>query len=139
GPLYVAPSSGGWAAFEVENNFDTVQEYELTCSRTGRVSSCYVDLEILVLDPYEKVTVPVYFTTSATAGTGTLTLRADGNVAWNTGYYNITVAQPAPPTMALVNHSADNWDRGDCLVLGAGEAALQCGDLLVAHGLPATR
>src|SRR5690606_26641792 len=115
-PLYVIPSSSGGTTFQVFNNFDTTQEYDLTCSRTGRVASCIVDMETIVLGPYESGSVPVYFTASASTGTGTLTLRADG-IAWNTGYYNVTVTAPGPPTVALANHSEDNWDRGDCLVL----------------------
>jgi RHS repeat-associated protein len=139
GPIYVAPSTGDQVTFDVLNNFDTPQEYELTCTKAGKVTSCSPEIGSIYLQPYQTLDVTVSFSVGAALGTGTVTLRADGNVAWNTGYYNVTVGSPGPPTVALANHSADNWDRGDCLVLGAGEAALQCGDLLVAHGLPATR
>lgn len=134
-PLYVIPSSSGGTSFEVYNNFDTTQEYDLTCSRTGQVASCLVDMETIVLGPHERGNVPVYFTASASTGTGTLTLRADG-IAWNTGYYNVTVTPPTPPGVALANYSADTWDRSQCLLAGAGEAAWRCGDLVVSHGLP---
>jgi hypothetical protein len=37
----------------------------------------------------------------------------------------------------LKNFNADNQDRSLCLTTGGGEAtAVQCGDLLVAHGMP---
>src|SRR5690606_27264087 len=98
-PLYVIPSSSGSTSFQVRNNFDTTQEYDLTCSRTGQVASCIVDRETIVRGPDETGTVPVYFAASASTGTGTLTLRADG-IAWNTGYYNVTATSPTPPGVA---------------------------------------
>jgi RHS repeat-associated protein len=49
-----------------------------------------------------------------------------------------TYSLPQPPTVTLPNHNGDNRDRSLCLTSGAGEAAAyQCGDLLIAHAMPA--
>jgi RHS repeat-associated protein len=54
--------------------------------------------------------------------------------------FTVTRVQPGAPTVTLHNHNGDHRARSLCLTVGAGEGAgLACGDLFVAHGLPAYR
>lgn len=53
--------------------------------------------------------------------------------------FTITRATNAP-IVTLVNHNRDNQDRALCLTLAAGDGtAVQCGDLLAFHAMPAFR
>jgi len=52
----------------------------------------------------------------------------------------ISRVQLGAPVVALVNHNRDNQDRSLCLTTPAGDAAaVQCGDLLAYHAMPAFR
>jgi len=90
------------------------------------------------LGPGESTTATVTYATGSSNGPGTLKLKvlyASNNA---TGIMNFTVAAPEAPTVVRRNRP-DQLERSLCLTTGAGEAAVQCGDLIVAHAMPAYR
>lgn len=77
--------------------------------------------------------------TGQTPGMGTLALTASG-AASDGGSAAITVVDNGTPAMSLDVASANPGaaiTRGQCVTIAAGDAAYECGDLRLAHGLPA--
>lgn len=74
-------------------------------------------------------------------GANTITAHICDNYGnCSTEPFTVTRVQQGPPTATRHNFNGDNQDRSLCLTVGAGQAAgLACGDLFVAHGLPAYR
>lgn len=122
--------------FIVKNNYTTSLTVTITCFGRVNVTCTGTDITQIVLAPGAQIDVDASYTVGS-AGTGRLVLKAVSGGIQDTGYIFVPVANPAAPTVALRNHNGDNRDRSLCLTSGAGEAtAWQCGDLLVAHGLP---
>jgi hypothetical protein len=135
GPLYPeANTSGHQADFFVKNTRTITTTYTLTCGGTGSVSGCTPDQSSVTLSPQQTTDVSATYTTGS-AGSAIVVLRATGAAA-DTGYFNLTIVGPGAPGVALKNQNDNNKDRSACLVAGAGEAAWQCGDLLVSHSMP---
>ncbi len=135
GTLAVPANSGlNAVTFLVTNGSTGAATYSFACTAVG-VTCGTVDYASYSFDPNETIDVEVTFT--AGSQSGTVTLTASGP-ATDTGTYNITLTAPAAPTVTLRNQNGDNIDRSLCLTSSAGEsAAMQCGDLLVAHSTPA--
>jgi RHS repeat-associated protein len=134
--------SGLTAKYVVSNGFAyDVEVVNAVCSRTGSVSSCGSVTPTTVWLPsgaHDTVRV-TYATGSAGSGTVTLTVYHDaGSGSPKAGTQTITVSAVTAPGMALRNRP-DHLERSLCLTTSAGEATVQCGDLMVAHGLPAYR
>lgn len=130
-------NTGGYdETFFVKNNYTTSLTVTITCFGRVNVTCTGTDITQIVLAPGAQIDVLASYTVGA-AGPGRLVLKAASGGVQDTGYVFVPVANPAAPTIALRNHNGDNRDRSLCLTSGAGEAAAwQCGDLLVAHGLP---
>lgn len=134
-------SSSGEAGFEVHNLGGTTETVSLSCSVSGAVASCQVFPTSAHITASDYI-VPFFSFSTGDPGSGTVTLHASAATGSDDGWYDVTVEGPAlpegPPTVALRNHNGDTRNRSLCLTSGAGEAAAwQCGDLLVAHALPA--
>lgn len=131
-------SSGPWTVeFLVLNTSATKKTFTFSCSPTGGVSCVSVIPSSKALNPDQSWVVELTYNLGATGGQAGLLATASG--VSDDGYYIVTIA-PAPgaPAIALKNHNGDNVDRGLCLTTGGAEAsAIQCGDLLVAHAMPA--
>lgn len=134
GSVEVLANSGSHTAtFFVTNTSSTSGSYSLTCSAV-KVTCGTVNPSSVTVPANGTIDVDVSFTVGSRAGSVTLT--ASGS-ATDTGDYSVVLVSPVAPTVALRNQNGDNLDRGLCLTSGAGEAAaMQCGDLLVAHGTP---
>lgn len=91
-------TSGHTAIFQVWNKGSSVDEYEISCSRTAPVSSCSVSLSDISLDPGEKQSVTVTYSVGS-AGTGSITLTADGTGDDDSGMGSVYAA--GPPTITL--------------------------------------
>jgi RHS repeat-associated protein len=144
-PVFEAPGSvNRTATFVVENQYAyDVEVWNPTCTRTGRVTSCgTISPTSLYLASGQYATITVRYNVSSTTGAGTLTLTVvhdgAGGATQRAGTLSVTVQATGAPTLALRNRP-DQLERGLCLTTGAGPGALQCGDLLVAQGLPAYR
>ena len=132
GPLEPeANTSDHFAGFFVKNTQSVQYTYPISCGVHGSATSCEPDVEQVTLQPNQQTDVGVTYSTG-NPGSGSVVLRTIGD----TGYYNLTVTGPGAPGVALRNQNDNNRDRSACLVAGAGEAAWQCGDLLVGHALP---
>jgi len=136
GGTYQVPANSGphTLTFLVTNHGASTGSYTLSCSATGGVSCGTVSPAVLTLPGGITGDADVSFTVGPQGGFLTLTASGSGT---GSGKYLISIATTAAPSVALRNQNGDNWDRGLCLTTGAGEAAaVQCGDLLVAHGTP---
>jgi RHS repeat-associated protein len=144
-------SSGNMVTFSVANTSGDWEYYTLACAWTGLVTSCTPSVGYVNVGPNSSVNVSVSYATGTGPGTGAVTLTATSQIFYpcqdfecppeeDSGYYNVWVSAPPAnlaPIVALNRHNGSNFVRSRCLTLGAGEgAAIQCGDLLVAHGLP---
>lgn len=136
-PAYQANTGGYYAGFFVRNNYTVTVTYQITCFGTQTITCTGTDASQVTLGPGAQIDLGATFNVGAfTFKQGRIYLKATGPTQ-DSGYYNVLIADPGPPTVALRNHNGDNRDRSLCLTSGAGEAAAwQCGDLLVAHGLP---
>ncbi len=129
-------------------------EFQMCDNRTLNQASFWVRVNGVIKTssfsyvPGEGVDCP--FDVNALAATTTVALNIGSNsiqarICDNAGNctspsWTVYRVQQGPPTIALRNHNADNRDRGLCLTIGAGQAAgLACGDLFVAHSMPAYR
>ncbi len=133
-PQHPANTMGYSQIFVVKNTYSTPMTIELIC--LGRVNVTCTDLDVsnMTLGPGQQMNTAATYSVGA-AGTGRLVVQAVSHP--DSGYYVVPVVNGSPPSIALRNHNGDNRDRSLCLTSGAGEAAAwQCGDLLVAHGLP---
>lgn len=130
----VLANTGGYVAnFVVQNTGSGLASATLTCSTTGPLTCGTVNPASVALDPNESTDVTVTYSAGG-GGLGEVGLSSGSDYGW----YTIEVAAVGPPTVSLRNQNGDHFDRGLCLTSGAGEAAaMQCGDLLVAHGTPA--
>lgn len=99
----VAGTLGLQETFTVKNVGLYSDTYTLTCSTTGKVTCTNVSPGSVALGSNATQLVTVTYNTS-TAGSGVLTLRAQGaSDFWDTGSYNVTVTSaPPPPTVTLV-------------------------------------
>ncbi len=129
----LANTGGHVANFVVQNTGSSFASATLTCSTTGPLTCGTVDPASVALDPNESLDVTVTYSAGG-GGLGEVGLSSGSDYGW----YTVDVAAVGPPTVSFRNQNGDHLDRGLCLTSGAGEAAaMQCGDLLVAHGTPA--
>ncbi len=133
--IIVAPNtSGHLLEFMATNQGSTGGTWSFSCSRTGNVTCGTVVPTSRTLASGAGGEVAVTFNAQG-GGTGRITLTA--SPGGETGYVDVDVAEPGPPSVALRNHNRDNVDRSLCLTAGAGEsAAWSCGDLLITHPMP---
>ena len=136
GSLIVPPNtSGHQLEFIVVNGGSSGGTWSFACSRTGNVTCGTVTPGSATLAAGGGREVLGTFSAQG-GGTGRITLTA--SPGGETGWVNIDVAEPGPPTVTLHNHNRDNIDRSLCLTSGASDgAAWNCGDLTLAHAMPA--
>jgi hypothetical protein len=129
-------TSGYEESFVVKNTGSSSGTFTITCFGRVNVTCTGTDLTSVTLGPGASTDVTASYNVGG-VGTGRLVLQASGP-AQDTGWYSVPVMTAGAPVAALRHHNGDHRDRSLCLTAGAGEAAAaQCGDLLVAHGLPA--
>jgi RHS repeat-associated protein len=133
-PVEVLGNTSGYVAeFVVKNTGSSYASATLTCSTSGPLTCTGISQGSVSLDPNEELDISVTYSAGG-GGYGEVGLSSGTDYGW----YNVTVQAVGPPVVSLRNQNGDNLDRGLCLTSGAGEsAAMQCGDLLVAHGTPA--
>jgi hypothetical protein len=91
-----AQTTGNVVWFSVENNSDEQQQFSLSCSRSGAVSSCTRSGSVTI-DGWSSADVSVTFNTGA-AGTGTVHLYVDNGLL-DHGWYDVTVTGSSAPTV----------------------------------------
>ncbi len=130
GHPYVLPAGTGYTyAFRVENPHVEARQHTFALSCTG-VASCGAAPGGVTIGAQAAVEVVVTFgVAGSVAATGTVTLTATASQKSDNGSLAVKVLSGGP----LV-------DRSLCLTIAAGPAAaVECGELRVAHGLPAVR
>jgi hypothetical protein len=125
-----------WGIAENVNEVEEV-EYSLTCSGTATCTSQSGAFIMSTTNPSDEVTV-TYTTGASGAGSVLMTaMAASGSEAES----EIVVQLPAPLPNGAPIVGVDvvqRLPRSDCLITSAGPAgAYQCGDLVVAHTMPA--
>ena len=136
GCILVPPNTNGHQLeFWAVNGASSGGTWTFSCSRSGNVSCAGVVPTSRTLAAGVGGEVGVTFNALA-GGSGRITLTA--SPGGETGWVDIDIAEPGPPTVTLNNHNRDNLDRSLCLTSGAGDrAAWSCGDLVITHAMPA--
>jgi len=140
-------TSGLTENFTVQNTGSGTNTYTLTCAGSPNITCTGLTIDgapassVNLYAGTAKSVVAAYNTSAI--GTGTLTLRASGTNASDSGTYSVPVVTPSPqPPVVDINsvNSGTFVERGLCLTIAAGAAAAsQCGDLRIIHPLPTTR
>ncbi len=129
--------------FFVKNLQPQTKTYNLSVVCSGTASTCQVSPASLSL-AFGESQVATVTDTAATAGTGTVMLRAvDASVSnlRDSGSVALTSVTPPAPVVSLVSTNPGTAvERDMCLTIAAGQnAAFECGDLRIVHALPAIR
>ncbi|MDP9143502.1 MAG: hypothetical protein M3N43_02195, partial [Actinomycetota bacterium] len=145
-------STGNVAEFQVINGYASGYSFNLSCSTTTGLTCTAIKnpagttIASIYLTAAGSSEIMVHFSASATPGLRTIRLIATNGIVTDTGFYSVTVSAPPPPpapaavTATFFNHTRDGIDRGLCFTAGAGPGAgTSCGDLFIAHGMPAYR
>ncbi len=138
-------TSGYTAVFTVKNTGALADTYSLNCINPILTICGGVSPSSVSLASGATANVTLTYSTGAVLGAGQVKLKATStlNDNFDSGYYTLTVTgtypQGPPGLAALPRNRPDQLERGLCLTAGAGEAAWQCGDLIVAHAMPAYR
>jgi RHS repeat-associated protein len=142
-------STGNITDFVVHNGYENGYNFSLSCTASSGLTCTAIKnpagttVSSIFLAAGGSMEIMVHYSASATPGVRTLRLIATNGITTDTGFYTVTVS--APPTPSAVsatffNHNRDGIDRGLCFTAGAGAGAgTSCGDLFIAHGMPAYR
>jgi len=132
----LAGSTGNEAVFWAHNGLTTSGSYTFACSG-AKITCVSVTPSSATIAAGGGREISVIFNAVNFNTGGSLVLTA--NPSGETGSISVTIqAVGAPSAVTLRNQNADNIDRSACLTSGAGEAAAwSCGDLAVAHAMPA--
>lgn len=126
-------------AFVITNTGNVADSFTDTPSCAGAASACRSTGKVRI-GPGAFASVPVSYRLAAT-GTGTVSLTATSAHLSGSGTVTVsaTGAAPANPGWAADAGDQTTVERGLCVKLPAGkDAAYECGDLRLAHALPAT-
>jgi RHS repeat-associated protein len=129
--------------FFVKNLQPQSKTYNLSAVCSGTASTCQVSPASLSL-AFGESQVATVTDTAATAGTGTVMLRAVdatvSNLRDSSSVALTSVTAPAPVVSLVSTNPGTVVERDRCLAIAAGQnAAFECGDLRVVHALPAIR
>jgi hypothetical protein len=128
-------SSSNSVVFTITNTSGSGESYDLSCSRTGQVTSCSIGGTTMgvYVAPNSSINRTVYYSMGSGPGTGTVRLTAImygeeelcGEVdpelcppppSWqDTGYYNVSAPPPLPATVGITRYPARHMDYGACL------------------------
>ena len=139
GPATLGVEESGTFTFDVRNTGTASALYALACSSAGPVAmQCEgVSPSSATLAAQQILRVSVFASAGTSTGSAGVTLTASGP-ATSSATRTLTVTRPSP--VAIMTPYGDQMNRALCPTVGAGAgSAVQCGDLLYAHGLPAYR
>jgi RHS repeat-associated protein len=102
----IQPGLNGGVTFDVRNPTSTSQEYALSirCQEAAFANGCAISKTNVVVNPGTSTWVSATFTASSSLGTGRVVLTAtplSGPVNSDTGWFNINVAVPVPPSVTV--------------------------------------
>lgn len=138
-PTREANTGGYIAVFQVKNNYSMQVTVQLGCSGKNNVTCVGVEPTQVTLAAGATGSAEATYNVGSANTQGAIYVTSLSPYV-DSGYYNVVIANPAAPTVALRNHNSDNRDRSLCLTSSAGEGvASQCGDLLATHSLPGYR
>ena len=131
--------------FTVRNPGTASSTYNITasCSGAAIASGCTLSQASLTLGPGASGTDTVRYTSGALGTSGRILLKAVHSVdpsVKDTGWVTVTTGTAQQPAVAVADPGGATLARGLCLTVALGQgAASECGDLRLAHALPAVR
>ncbi len=141
----VLVSASASRPFTVRNPGTASSTYNMTVSCTGAaiVGTCTRSPTALTLASGASGTVTVGYTSGGTGTTGKIVLTATHSVdlaVKDTGWVTVATGTAQPATVVVADSGGGTLARGLCLAVALGDgAASECGDLRLAHALPAMR
>ena len=141
--VQVAAGSGRTAGFTLTNVGTRPATYSLTATCAGDASSCVRSPTSVYLDTTttgRTASATITFTIPAAGDTGAVTLAAQYSTDKDsaTTAVIVPVATAANAVGTILDDSTASQLRGSCLTIAVGDgAAYECGDLRLAHALPA--
>lgn len=137
GPTTLAVTTTDTFHFRVQNTGTGTTSLSYTCSASGPISCGTVSPASGTIAAGAETSVAVTASAQSVTGQATLTLAASGSAS-GSATHTISITRPNPLSLAYT--SGNRRLRAECPIIGAGAgAAVQCGDLVFAHGFPAYR
>jgi RHS repeat-associated protein len=137
-----AGTTGASHGFIIRNRKSTSRTFSISATCTGALT-CTGGATSVTVGAEDEAAISRTVSMGSTVGSlGTLTVFATDNAdGTHTGSAVVEMlAAPAPVSDFAAAVSPALLSRGQCVMLAAGEAgAVQCGDLQLAHALPAAR
>jgi RHS repeat-associated protein len=138
-PVLAPPSSIQSHAFIVRNTGGGSGTFNLTATCSGALTDC-VAPQSVSLQPGTEAAVLVSYAAGGQNSTGRVTLRAThaaSTSVFDEGWIDVSAGVAAAG--AVITRELRSTDRGLCLTIALGaDAAYECADLRIVHGLPAT-
>jgi RHS repeat-associated protein len=142
----VLASASASVPFTVQNTGRAQNTYTITASCTGGaiLSGCTASATPVTIPAGGTSRITVSYTSGGPSTTGRMLLTAtqsnDAGVR-DTGWVNLATGTAQAPTVAVATANPGvTVERDLCLTVGlAGGAAMECGDLRLAHRLPVVR
>jgi RHS repeat-associated protein len=145
-PIGVLASTSATYPFAIRNTGTVTDTYTVVaaCSGAAIASGCTPSATSVILAGQATSTVAVSYTSGTSPSTGQITLTAkeskDASLK-DSGWVTVATGTAQAPTVALSTvNPGTTVERDLCLTIAlVGSAAAECGDLRLAHGLPAVR
>lgn len=143
--LTAPPGTSHARDYIITNHGDQAETivYQRTCAGAGIASGCTPATDSAIVQAGASHTATVSFVTGSTSTTGTTRLTAwlsGASAVRDSGMIDVTVAAPVAGLVLATPAPGTSLARDLCVTIAAGSAAAaECGELRVAHTLPATR
>jgi RHS repeat-associated protein len=144
-PIGVLPNTSASYPFTVRNSGTAQNTFDITatCAGSAIASGCTPSSNSVTIPAGGSSVVTVAYTSGGTSTTGTIKLAAaqsnDPGVK-DTGWVNLATGTAQLPlaSVSTVNPGV-SVERGLCITVALAGGAAECGDLRLAHALPAVR
>jgi RHS repeat-associated protein len=144
-PIGVLPNKSTSYPFTIRNPGTAQNTYTVAASCTGSAiaSGCTPSPTSATIPAGGSTAVTVSYTSGAASTTGTIKLTAtqstDAGVK-DSGWANLATGTAQAPVAGVTNvNPGVSVERGLCITVALAGAAAECGDLRLAHALPAVR
>ncbi|HEU0053993.1 MAG TPA: hypothetical protein VFQ39_12495, partial [Longimicrobium sp.] len=142
GVSHYAAGGRGVQVFTVENTGDSARAFTVTALCAGG-ATCSPSVARMVLDAHASGMAGInYVAPSGEPGIPVPAVRLVATLEGNAAVADTGMVTLAPASLEVLVDEGDRGrlDRGACVSASAGAGAVfECGDLRLAHGLPATR
>jgi RHS repeat-associated protein len=132
--LTVALSTTASVSFEVTNPSSVDGVFNLSCAVSGAITSCMPDQSQIGLSRMTSTDIAVTYTTSGSAGSGSVVLTAvldSATAPRDSGSYDFAVIGHVTPSLTQPRQNDSVFNRGHCLTTSQGPVVWSCGDAMV--------